>query len=327
MEKMSHNLHMPDKLEMDSKSFTNKYGKFILQPLEKGFGVTIGNSLRRVLLSSLTGSAFNAIFIKGVLHEFTTVPGVKEDVSELILNLKAVRIKSVNKKATKVSLSLDGPMTFTASEIQKFTNDIEILNPEQYIATLEEGTVLKMDLYIGHGKGFVPAEDIPEMEQITGLIPIDAIYSPIINVKYTIEPTRVGQQTDFEKLILEIQTDGSITPDEALSQAAKILQEHISYFINISTDASSTKIDESYSEIARIREILKTPIEDLELSVRSHNVLRSGNIQTLGDLVKLDIDQLMKFKNFGRKSLSELTEIVEEYGLTFGMDVDKYLKE
>lgn len=325
MDKTTFNLHMPDKLEMHSDTYTNKYGKFILQPLEKGFGVTIGNSLRRVLLSSLSGSAFNAIQIKGVLHEFSTVPGVKEDVSELILNIKAIRIKVLNKKATKVSISLNGPGTFTAGDLQKFTSDIEILNPEQYFTTIEKDASLKMDLYIGHGRGFVSAEEYQLQEQVVGLIPIDAIYSPIINVKYTIEPTRVGQQTDFEKLILEVQTDGSITPDEALMQAAHILKNHIEYFIKLQSD--TTTVSESDAEIARIRAILKTPIDELELSVRSHNVLRSGNIQTLGDLVRMDISQIMKLKNFGRKSLSELTEIVEEYGLTFGMDVDKYLNE
>ncbi len=324
MDKATINLHMPDKLEIDSNTYTNKYGKFILQPLEKGFGVTIGNSLRRVLLSSLSGFAFNAIYIKGVLHEFSTIPGVKEDVTELILNIKAIRIKVINKKTSKISISLEGPKSFTAGDIQKFTDDIEILNPEQYFATLEKDATLKMDLYIGYGRGFVPAEEYPQPEQTLGLIPIDAIYSPIVNVKYTIEPTRVGQQTDFEKLILEVQTDGSITPDNAVVEAAHIMKNHIDYFTRL---MSETVSGESDAEIARIRAILKTPIEELELSVRSHNVLRSGNIQTLGDLVRLDISQLMKFKNFGRKSLSELTEIVEEYGLTFGMDVDKYLNE
>lgn len=325
MDKTTFNLHMPDKIEMDSTSYTNKYAKFILQPLEKGFGVTIGNSFRRVLLSSLSGSAFNAIHVKGVLHEFSTIPGVKEDVTELILNIKAIRIKVLNKKAAKVSISLNGPGTFTAGDIQKFTNDLEILNPEQYFTTLEKGTSLKMDLYIGHGRGYVSAEEYQQTEQIVGLIPIDAIYSPILNVKFTIEPTRVGQKTDYEKLILEINTDGSITPDEAVIQAAHILKNHIEYFIKLQSE--TTVVTESDAEIARIRAILKTPIDELELSVRSHNVLRSGNIQTLGDLVRMEISQIMKLKNFGRKSLSELTEIVEEYGLTFGMDVDKYLNE
>ncbi|MBU1299558.1 MAG: DNA-directed RNA polymerase subunit alpha [Bacteroidetes bacterium] len=321
------NLQMPEKLEMEDQSYSNTYGKFFLQPLEKGFGVTLGNALRRVLLSSLTGTAFTGISIKGVLHEFSTIAGVKEDVAELILNLKTIRMKLINKKAAKVTLSVEGPKKITASDIQKANPEIEILNLSQHIATIEDGVTFEAELYLGRGKGFVPADENKYNEQHLGVIPIDAIFSPIINVRYTIEPTRVGQQTDYEKLLLEIQTDGSITPDEALTQAAKILRDHIQLFINFEYEpfgGSDTK--ESESEIARIREILKTPVDELELSVRSHNVLRSGNISTLGDLVRIEISDLLKFRNFGRKSLSELTEIAEKFGLTFGMDVDKYLK-
>lgn len=324
----SSNLHMPEKLEVDAASFTNTYGKFILQPLEKGYGVTLGNSMRRVLLSSLTGSAFNAIQIKGVLHEFSTIEGMKEDVAELILNLKSVRLKLLDKKTTKISLNFEGPKNITAADIQKASDDIEILNLNQHIATLDKKAELDFDLYIGQGRGFVPAEDNVTNDQIMGLIPIDAIYSPIVNVRFTIEPTRVGQQTDFEKLILEVQTDGSIAPDDAMTQAAKILREHLQLFINFEGESNiELEGTQSEAEIARIREILKTPVDDLELSVRSHNVLLSGDIHTLGDLVRCNIPELLKFRNFGRKSLSELTEIVEEYGLTFGMDVDKYLNE
>ncbi|MDI6802262.1 MAG: DNA-directed RNA polymerase subunit alpha [Bacteroidota bacterium] len=324
----SSNLHMPEKLEVDAPSFTNTYGKFILQPLEKGYGVTLGNTMRRVLLSSLTGAAFNAIQIKGVLHEFSTIEGIKEDVSELILNLKSVRLKLLDNNATKISLYFEGPKQITAADIQKANDDIEILNLNQQIATLDKGAELDIDLYVGHGRGFVPAEEYVPDDQIMGVIPVDAIYSPIVNVRFTIEPTRVGQQTDFEKLILEVQTDGSIAPDDAMTQAAKILREHIQLFINYEGESGiESNGTQSEAEIARIREILKTPVDDLELSVRSHNVLLSGDIHTLGDLVRCDIPELLKFRNFGRKSLSELTEIIEEYGLTFGMDVDKYLNE
>ncbi len=324
----SSNLHMPEKLEVDAQSFTNSYGKFILQPLEKGYGVTLGNTMRRVLLSSLNGAAFNAIKIKGVLHEFSTIEGIKEDVSELILNLKSVRLKLLDKKTTKISLYLEGPKQVTAADIQKASDDIEILNLNQQIATLDKGAELDIDLFIGQGRGFVPAEEYVPDDQTMGVIPIDAIYSPIVNVRFTVEPTRVGQQTDFEKLILEVQTDGSIAPDDAMTQAAKILREHIQLFINFEGESGiESDGTESEAEVARIREILKTPLDHLELSVRSHNVLLSGDIHTLGDLVRCDIPELLKFRNFGRKSLSELTEIVEEYGLTFGMDVDKYLNE
>jgi DNA-directed RNA polymerase subunit alpha len=324
----SYNLHMPEKLEMDDQSFSNTFGKFILQPLEKGFGVTMGNALRRVLLSSLTGSAFNGVKINDILHEFSTIPGVKEDAVELILNLKSVRLKLLNKKATKIDLTLEGPKKVTANDIQKASPEIEILNLSQHIATLEKNATLNLELYLGRGRGFVPAEESKTNELNIGVIPIDAMYSPIINVRYTIEPTRVGQQTDFEKLVIEIQTDGSIAPDDALTHAAKILKEHIQLFINFESEPQSgSDSGESETELARIRDILRIPVDELELSVRSHNVLRSGTIATLGDLVRRDISELLKFRNFGRKSLSELTAIVEEYGLTFGMDVDRYLKE
>jgi DNA-directed RNA polymerase subunit alpha len=324
----SYNLHMPEKLEMDDQSFSNTFGKFILQPLEKGFGVTMGNALRRVLLSSLTGSAFNGVKINDILHEFSTIPGVKEDAVELILNLKSVRLKLLNKKATKIDLTLEGPKKVTANDIQKASPEIEILNLSQHIATLEKNATLNLELYLGRGRGFVTAEENKTNELNIGVIPIDAMYSPVMNVRYTIEPTRVGQQTDFEKLVMEIQTDGSIAPDDALTQAAKILKEHIQLFINFESEPQSgSDSSESETELARIRDILRIPVDELELSVRSHNVLRSGSIATLGDLVRRDISELLKFRNFGRKSLSELTAIVEEYGLTFGMDVDRYLKE
>jgi DNA-directed RNA polymerase subunit alpha len=319
---------MPEKLEMDDQSFSNTFGRFTLQPLEKGFGVTLGNALRRVLLSSLTGSAFNGVKINDILHEFSTIPGIKEDVVELILNLKSIRLKLLDKKANKIELKLDGPKKVTANDIQKASDEIEILNLTQHIATLEKNTSLNLELYIGRGRGFVTAEENKIVEQNIGIIPIDAMYSPIINVRYTIEPTRVGQQTDYEKLVLEIQTDGSIAPDDALTQAAKILKDHVQLFINFENEPlMGAETGESEAELARIREILRIPVDELELSVRSHNVLRSGNIATLGDLVRRDISELLKFRNFGRKSLSELTAIVEEYGLTFGMDVDRYLKE
>jgi DNA-directed RNA polymerase subunit alpha len=324
----SFNLHMPEKLELDDQSRTDTYGKFTLQPLEKGFGVTLANSLRRVLLSSLSGSAFNGVKINDILHEFSTVPGVKEDVVELILNLKSIRLKLLDKKASKVDLKLEGPKKVTANDIQKASGGIEILNLSQHIATLEKNAVLNLELYIGRGRGFVPGEENKANELNIGVIPIDAMYSPILNVRYTVEPTRVGQQTDFEKLIFEVQTDGSITPDDAITQAAKILKEHIQLFINFENEPQTgVEMGESEAELTRIREILRIPVDELELSVRSHNVLRSGNIVTLGDLVRRDISELLKFRNFGRKSLSELTAIVEEYGLTFGMDVDRYLAE
>lgn len=322
------NFTMPEKVQLDEGNFSLTFGRFILQPLEKGFGVTIGNAFRRVLLSSLPGSAFTALRIENVLHEFSTIPGVIEDVAEIILNLKAVRMKLINKKANHVVVALKGPKDFKAADIQKASPELEILNPGQHIATLNAGTELEVELYIGRGKGYIPAEENKSPDMPVGTIAIDSIYTPIKNVRYFIEQTRVGQQTDYEKLVLEVETDGSITPDDALAQAAKILQEHIQLFLNFSVDTESAEdLKEKDSEFARIRKVLQMSVDELELSVRSHNCLRAANIKTLADLVRRDEPELLKFRNFGRKSLAELSEIIEQYGLTFGMDVEKYLQE
>jgi DNA-directed RNA polymerase subunit alpha len=319
---------MPEKVQLDESNYSATYGKFILQPLEKGFGVTIGNAFRRVLLSSLPGSAFTAIRVEGVLHEFSTLPGVIEDVAEIILNLKSVRMKLINKKANHVAISLKGPKDFKSSDIQKANPEIEILNPNQHIATLNAGAELEMELFIGRGKGYVPADENKSPDQPVGTISIDSIYTPIKNVRYFVEQTRVGQTTDYEKLIIEVETDGSITPDDALAQSAKILQEHVQLFLNFSVEADTTEDSkEKDSEYARIRKVLQMSVDELELSVRSHNCLRAANIKTLADLVRRDEPELLKFRNFGRKSLAELSEIIEQYGLTFGMDVEKYLQE
>jgi DNA-directed RNA polymerase subunit alpha len=322
------NFQMPEKVQLEESTFTPTYGKFVLQPLEKGFGVTIGNMFRRVLLSSLSGSAFTAVRIKDVLHEFSTIPGVIEDVAEIILNFKLVRMKLINKKATHVTLAIKGPKEFKAEDIQKANPEIEILNPNQHIATLNAGSELNLELFIGRGKGYVPADENKSVEQEVGTIAMDAIYTPITNVRYFIEQTRVGQQTDYEKLIVEVETDGSVSPDEALAQAAKILQEHIQLFLNFSVEAETAEESrEKDSEFARVRKVLQMSVDELELSVRSHNCLRAANIKTLADLVRRDEPELLKFRNFGRKSLAELSEIVDQYGLEFGMDVDKYLQE
>lgn len=322
------NYQMPEKVQLDEASYTNTFGRFILQPLEKGFGVTIGNAFRRVLLSSLQGTAFTAIRIEGVLHEFSTIEGIVEDVAEIILNLKAVRMKLINKKLNRIVVNLKGPKDFTASDLQKANPEIEILNPLQHIATLNAGAQFEMELRIGRGKGYVTAEENKMADQSTDVIPIDSIFTPIKNVRYFIEPTRVGQQTDFEKLVLEIETDGSIAPDDALAQAAVILRDHIQLFLsfNIDTEAQEELLEKD-SEFARIRKILQMSVDELELSVRSHNCLKAANIRTIADLVRREEPELLKFRNFGRKSLAELTEIIEQFGLNFGMDVEKYLHE
>ena len=321
-------MQMPEKVQLDETSYTNTLGRFIVQPLEKGFGVTIGNAFRRVLLSSLTGSAFTAIHIKGALHEFSTIPGVVEDGAEIVLNLKSVRMKLLNKKTGKVTITLKGPRDFTAADIQKASPDIEILNPTAHIATLNAGGELEMDLFVGRGKGWVPAEENKTADQTVEIIPIDSIFTPVRNVRYFIEQTRVGQQIDYEKLILEIETDGSITPDDALAQAARILGDHVQLFLNFNVQTEGAEeLKEKDSEVSRIRKILQMNIDELELSVRSHNCLRAANIKTIADLVRREEPELLKFRNFGRKSLAELSEIVEQFGLTFGMDVEKYLQD
>ena len=322
------NFQMPEKIELDEAKYSNTFGRFIIQPLERGFGVTLGNAFRRVLLSSLTGTAITAIKIDGIQHEFTTIEGVVDDVTDLVLNLKQVRLKQLNKKATKITVPLKGPKEFTAGDVQKHTTDFEVLNPEQHIATLNEQAEFELELRVGRGKGYLPSEENKSPDQAVGVITIDAIFSPINNVRYFVESTRVGQKTDYEKLILEVETDGSLTPDDGLAQATKILRDHIQLFINFDVEPETEKeISEQDSEVARTRKILRMPVDELELSVRSHNCLRAANIKTIADLVRRDEADLLKFRNFGRKSLAELSTIIEEFGLFFGMEVEKYLKD
>ncbi len=319
---------MPDGIILDEASYSTTFGRFVIQPLEKGYGVTIGNSFRRVLLSSLTGAAIIAVRIDNVLHEFSTITGVVEDVSEIVLNLKEVRLKPINPKATTINVSVQGPGTFTAADIQAASPEFEILNPMQHIATLNESTTLTMELRIGIGRGYVPADENKLPDHTIGVIALDAIYTPIKNVRYLIENTRVGGSTDYDKLTLEITTDGSITPEDALSQAAHILLDHVQMFINFDVSKTEEVAEEAEDdETARVRKILLTSVDDLELSVRSHNCLKAANIRNLADLVRREESEMLKFRNFGRKSLAELGMIIDEFGLHFGMDVDKYIKD
>lgn len=319
-------LRMPESIELDEATYTNTYGKFIVQPLERGFGMTIGNALRRILLSSLQGAAITMIRLDNVFHEFSTIGGVVEDVSTIILNLKEVRIKLLNKKPEKISLHLVGPTEFKAGDLQNGTTDFEILNPNKHIATLNADADFNIELRIGRGKGYVTAEENKLPDQPIGTIPIDSIFSPIVNVNYTVEKTRVGQRIEYEKLIIEIYTDGSITPDDALTYAGKILKDHIQLFINFDIEPEEEVTSEVDEEVLRIRKLLRMSVDELELSVRSHNCLMAANIKTIADLVSRDEQEMLKFRNFGRKSLTELTKILDEKGLHFGMDVDKYLK-
>ena len=329
---MNTQMQMPDRVQIEETSNPNK-GRFILQPLEQGYGVTLGNSLRRVLLSSVPGAAIIGVKVTDVLHEFQTIPGVVEDVSEIILNLKEIRIKALDKKPLRAMFHLKGPGVWTAKEIQEASAQLEIMDPDHHIATLADDAEFDVELRIAKGKGYVPAEEQILVDYPIGMLPIDAIYTPIKNVIFNIEPYRVGQKTDYEKLILDIETDGTISPQEALHVAAKLIQDHIKYFISFeeaTEEKSPQEIAEDEvkeAERNRLRKILLTPVDELELSVRAHNCLKAANIKNLAELVMLQEQELLKFRNFGRKSLTELTEVVHMFGLDFGMNVEKFIKE
>jgi len=318
---------MPDKVVMEKAD--DFHGVFEFKPLEKGYGVTIGNALRRILLSSLEGYAFTAIKIPGVLHEFSAVPGVVEDVSELILNLKMVRLRRLGESnASKIVVSISGQDQFKAGDIAKFTNAFEILNPDLVIASLDPSITFEIELSIDKGRGYVSSEDNKTTnEQLTGLISIDSIFTPVKNVKYSIENFRVEGRTDFERLLLEVTTDGSIHPEDALKGAANILIKHFMLFSDqtmtyeVPRPAEEESVDEEYM---RMRKLLKTNLADLDLSVRAYNCLKAADVRTLGDLARLEVSDMMKFRNFGKKSLTELEALINDKGLTFGMDLAKY---
>jgi len=317
----------PDKVLMQKA--TDFEGSFEFKPLEPGFGVTIGNALRRILLSSLEGYAITSIRVPGVDHEFTTIKGVVEDVVELVLNLKQVRFKAKfeNADAEKIYVSVKGKDAFTAGDIEKFSSNFTILNPDLVICTMDTNVNFEIELTVEKGRGYVAADENKPADAAIGVIPIDSVFTPIKNVKYTIENTRVEQKTDYEKLIIELKTDGSIHPEEALKEAAKILIQHFMLFSDESITLESKPKDianEVDENILHMRKILKTPLSDLDLSVRAYNCLKAAEIKSLGDLVKYDIADLLKFRNFGKKSLTELEELVREKGLTFGMDIIKY---
>ena len=320
-------LQMPEGIEQDEATYSSTYGKFIIQPLERGFGVTLGNTFRRVLLSSLQGAAITQIRIDGVMHEFSTIQGVVEDVSEIILNLKQVRLKLINKRPDRVLVSLKGPREFKAGDIQRDTTDFEILNPDHLIATLNKDAEFNIEFKIGRGRGYVPAEENKLPDQPIGTVPLDAIFNPIRKVNYFVENTRVGHRTDYEKLILEVETDGSVTPDDALTFAGKIIKDHIELFISFDVEPEEEEeVSQVDEDALRIRKLLKMSVEELELSVRSHNCLKAADIQTIGDLVRRDEQEMLKFRNFGRKSLQELSKILEEKSLHFGMDIENYVE-
>ncbi len=320
---------MPDKVVMEKSD--DFHGLFTFKPLEKGYGVTIGNALRRILLSSLEGYAITGIKIPGILHEFSTIEGVVEDVAEIVLNLKMVRFRRTGDNTdTKVSVIIKKQKQFRAGDIGKFTSAFEILNPEHVICNLDESVNFEIELTIEKGRGYLPAEENKPTEQVFGFIPIDAVFTPIKNVKFSVENTRVEQKTDYEKLIVDIQTDGSIHPEKALEGAAFILIQHFRLFSDKSIELETTvenEVEQVDEELLHMRKLLKTPLHDLDLSVRAYNCLKAADVKTLGDLVQLEISDMMKFRNFGKKSLAELEQLVSEKGLTFGMDLVKYKLE
>ena len=318
------NLIMPKSVELDEGTFSDTYGRFIAEPLERGFGHTLGNALRRVLLSSLQGASITSLKIEGVMHEFSTIPGIVEDVTEIVLNLKEVRIKLHTNHAKKVVIEQKGAGELKAVAFQTDT-DIEILNPDHHIATLNKKANLRMEVAISAGRGYIPAELSKKQEQPIGTIPIDAIYTPITKVNYSVENTRVGQRIDYDKLGLEIWTDGTITPDDALATAARILRDHLKLFISFEEEPEEVEIEEVDEETVRIRNLLKMSVDELELSVRSSNCLKAAEIKTLSDLVQKTEAEMLKYRNFGRKSLQELNEILNNMGLSFGMNVSRYI--
>lgn len=307
----------------------DKFGKFEFRPLESGFGITIGNSLRRILLSSLEGYAINTIRIAGVEHEFSTIPGVKEDVTNIILNLKQVRFKQLNDgmDTGKASISIENSTEFKAGDISKHLNGFEVLNPDLVICHLDSQATMDIELNINKGRGYVSSEENRQFCKDVNELAIDSIYTPIRNVKFTVEPYRVQQKTDYDKLVLEVTTDGSIHPKEALKEAAKILIYHFMLFSDekITLDNNDTEGNEEFDEeVLRMRQLLKTKLTDMNLSVRALNCLKAAKVETLGDLVKYQKNDLLKFRNFGKKSLTELDDLLEQYGLSFGTDTSKY---
>ena len=319
----------PDKVVMLEAN--DKYGKFEFRPLEPGFGVTIGNALRRILLSSLEGYAINTIKIVGVEHEFSSVPGVKEDVTNIILNLKQVRFKQVVEEFEneKVSITVENSTEFKAGDIGKYLTGFEVLNPDLVICRLDAKASMQLDLTINKGRGYVPSEENREFCTDVNVLPIDSIYTPIRNVRYTVEPYRVEQKTDYDKLMIEVTTDGSIRPKDALKEASKILIYHFLLFSDekIMLENPDQEGNQEFDEeILHMRQLLKTKLTDssLNLSVRALNCLKAADVETLGDLIQYNKTDLLKFRNFGKKSLSELDDLLESLNLSFGTDISKY---
>ena len=317
------NFQMPRSVQIDQERLRDTYGLFTVQPLERGFGTTIGNSLRRVLLASIEGAAIKAIRIEGVQHEFSVIEGVVEDVAEIVLNLKEVCIRMHSDEEKILRITLQGPGNLKASDLS-VDPSIEIMNPDQHIAALGKDSAIDIEVTVGKGRGYVLAEDNKTVEQPLGTIPMDSAYSPVRKVRYDVEKARVGQQIDFDKLTLEVWTNGIVRPDDAVSHAAKILKDHLELFISFEEEPEEEPEEVIDEDAQRIANLLKMPVEELELSVRSANCLKAADILVLEDLVRKSEAEMLKFRNFGRKSLNELTAILENVGLSFGMDISRF---
>ncbi len=317
----------PSRMLKDEKDSTPTYGKFFCEPLERGYGVTLGNALRRVLLSSIQGPAITSVKIDGVLHEFSTISGVKEDVTEIVLNLKGVQLKMHTYEPQKITISAQGETEVTAGDIIT-THLVEVLNKDHHIATLSEGAKLEMEMTVEMGRGYVPVERRTDEFRSVGVIPIDAMYSPVRRVNYSVTNARVGRRTDYERLTLEVWTNGTIEPEDALAYAAKILKEHLTIFINFDeAEADQVQVVEETSEISGTEEILFTSIEDLDLSARSLNCLRKAGVEYTGDLIQKTEEELLNLENFGKRSLLEIKERLNELGLGLGLKINKEVFE
>ena len=327
MLKKAKDFQMPKKLQYDPRKVTATYGKFTAEPLERGFGTTLGNSLRRVLLSSLEGAAITSVRISGAQHEFSSIPGVIEDTTDLILNLKEIRLKLHTDKPKSLTVKTKGPGEVTAKDIEADA-EVEILNPHLHLATIDKNGKLEIEMRARRGRGYVPSEKNKESGQPIGVIPIDSIFSPIRKVNFKVENARVGQDTDYDKLVLDVFTDGSIRPDDAVAHAAKLLKDHLSFFIHLPEEEEEVHAaDEEIKKTPTFNENLLRSVSELELSVRAANCLKNAGIETISEMVQKTESEMLKTKNFGRKSLNEIKEILSEMGLGLGLKVDQTIVE
>ena len=319
-------MQMPKEVVLDEKSATSNYGRFTIEPLERGFGHTLGNAFRRVLLSSIQGTAVTAIRVGGILHEFSTIQGVLEDVTEIVLNVKKLKLKLISDENKTIVLTVNTKGSYKASDIETDPS-VEIVNPDQHLVTLNDDIKFRLEMDVDAGRGFVTSDQNKKAGLPAGTIYLDTRFSPVTKVNYVVEDTRVGQRTDYDKLTLDVWTDATITPEEALTFSAKLIKDHLSIFAKVDQELEIVEEEKVDEEVMRIRNLLKMRVDELELSVRSSNCLHAANIITLEDLVRKSEQEMLKYRNFGRKSLNELNGILSELGLSFGMDVDKFKEQ